>query len=291
MTGKVKPGATHNQSVLGRIRSLLPTLAPSEARVASFILDKPEAVIHMTVAEVAEAAQSAESTTVRCCRTLGFSGFQDLKISLARDTTSFTQYAYDNVEPGDAPGDVLMKVMGFSAQVIRDAASSIDPDVFEKAVEVIGGASEILIIGYGSSYVVARSAHDQFASIGLKVSVPDATNLKVLLSRTITTDACALVISHTGATRDSIRCAGILRERGVPTVAITSFPRSRLTERVDHSLVASGRELSFRFEALSGRLAHLAVVDALYLALARANPERARAALDIYFEMDSSWRL
>ena len=93
------------------------------------------------------------------------------------------------------------------------------------------------------------------------------------------------------ATRDTIRCAEALTSRDVPTVAITSFPRTRLTERVDHALVASGRELSFRFESLSGRLGHLAVVDALYLALARANPERSRDALDVYFEVDSSWRL
>ncbi len=64
-----------------------------------------------------------------------------------------------------------------------------------------------------------------------------------------------------------------------------------MAERVDIPLVASGRELSFRFEALSGRLVHLAVVDALYLALALADPERARAALDIYYQVDSSWRL
>ncbi|WP_085368717.1 MurR/RpiR family transcriptional regulator [Leifsonia sp. NCR5] len=279
------------QSILARIRSLLPTLSPSEARVALFILEHPDEVIHMTVGEVAERAGSGESTTVRCCRTLGFSGFQDLKISLARETTSLTHFVYDQVDPSDAPGDVLVKVMSFSAQVISDASSSIDPLVFEEAVSVIGKASEVLIIGYGASYQVARSAHDQFASIGIKVSAPLEFNLKYLESRTIAEDACCLVISHTGATRESIRCLDAVRSRGVPTIAITSFPRSRLADRADYSLIASGRELSFRFEALSGRLTHLAVVDALYLALARADPDRARASLDIFHEVDASWQL
>ncbi|GGM81405.1 MurR/RpiR family transcriptional regulator [Dactylosporangium sucinum] len=292
MVKKAKDGFSGpGVSVLARIRSLLPTLAPSEARVAAFILEHADDVVHMTVAEVAEGAASAESSTVRCCRSLGFQGFQDLKISLARDTASLDQYAYDHVEPGDAPGDVLLKVMTFTAQVIRDAAGSIDPVTFEEAVAKINAADEILAIGFGASYLVARSVHDQFASIGLRVRAPDASNLKYLMSRTAPPGTCGLLISHTGATRDLIRCAEALRSRGVPTVAITSFPRSRLADRVDHALVASGRELAFRFESLSGRLAHLAVVDALYLALARASPERARASLDIYYDMESSWRI
>ncbi len=284
-------GPFSHGSVLGRIRSRLPTLAPSEARVAEFVLEHASEVIHMTVGEVAERAGSAESTTVRTCRTLGFSGFQDLKISLARETTPLTNYVYDNVTPTDAPGDVLMKVMGFSAEVIRDAASSIDPAAFEEAVRLLGGASEIIMIGYGASLNVARSARDQFSSIGLRASAPEETNLKYLRCRTAPATACALLVSHTGATRDTIRCAEALAARDIPTIALTSFPRTRLTERVDVALVASGRELSFRFESLSGRLAHLAVVDALYLALARADPDRAREALDVYYEVDSSWRL
>lgn len=278
-------------SAIGRIRSRLPSLSPSEARVAEFVLAHPAEVIHMTVAEVAEGAGSAESSTVRACHRLGFNGFQDLKIQLARDTTSLSHYAYDNVEPSDAPGDVLVKVMGFSAQVIQDAASSIDADTFEETVAMMAGASEILIIGYGASLTVAHSARDQLTSIGLKVNVPDDTNHKYLASRMASPDSCALLISHTGATRDTIRCAEALRDRGVPTAALTSFPQSRLTSVVDRSLVAGGRAMSFRFEALSGRLVHLAVIDALYLALARGNPAQAREALDIYFETDSSWRL
>lgn len=290
MTDAVE-GTAPGPSVLARIRSLLPTLSPSEARVATLIIENPDDVIHMTVGEVAERAEAAESTTVRCCRTLGFKGFQDLKISLARETTSLSQYVYDQVDPGDAPGDVLMKVMGFSAQVIRDASSGIDPQTFEDAVAILNEASQIVLIGFGASYLVARSARDQFASIGLSATAPEDSNLKTLRSRLIAPDACGLIISHTGATRGSIRCADAMRARGATTIALTSFPRSRLAERVDYPLIASGRGLSFRFEALSGRLAHLAVVDALYLALARTNPERAREALDIYFEADSSWRL
>lgn len=278
-------------SALARIRSRQAALSPSERRVADFVLANPSAVIHMTVAEVAEQAGSAESSTVRACHRMGFSGFQDLKISLARDTTPLTHYAYDQVDPGDAPGDVLVKVLGFSAQVIQDAASSIDAQVFDQAVDAIASASELLIIGFGMSLTVARSARDQFTSIGLKVNVPEDANHKYLASRLATPDMCAVLISHTGATRDTIRCAEALKARGVPTVALTSFPHSRLTAVTDLALVASGRELSFRFEALSGRLVHLAVIDALYLALARSDPERARAALDVYYEVDSAWRL
>lgn len=278
-------------SALGRIRSRLPSLSPSERRVAEFVLAHPAETIQMSVAEVAERSGSAESTAVRFCRRVGFTGFQDLKIQLARDTSSLSQYAYDDVDPTDAPGDVLLKVMGFSSRVIQDAASSIDADVFDDTVAMMSAASEILIIAFGTSQGVALSARDQLTSIGLKVTVPEDANHKHLAARLASPDSCALLISHTGATRDTIRCAEALRSRGVPTAALTSTPQSRLTTVVDRALVAGGHPMSFRFEALSGRLVHLAVVDALYLALALRDPARARAALDIYFESEAAWRL
>jgi DNA-binding MurR/RpiR family transcriptional regulator len=47
---------------------------------------------------------------------------------------------------------------------------------------------------------------------------------------------------------------------------------------VDAALVAGSRETAFRIEAMSSRLAHTAVLDALCVSLALARPDRARPA-------------
>ena len=90
-------------------------------------------------------------------------------------------------------------------------------------------------------------------------------------------DAC-LAISHTGQTRETLATVTAARAAGATTVAVTSFSRSPLTKIVDAALVAGSRETAFRIEAMSSRLAHAAVLDALRVSLALARPDRARPA-------------
>jgi DNA-binding MurR/RpiR family transcriptional regulator len=51
-------------------------------------------------------------------------------------------------------------------------------------------------------------------------------------------------------------------------IAVSSFPRSPLAEAADITLVAATRETSYRVEALASRIAHLVVLDALWVAIA-----------------------
>ena len=72
----------HRSLVLERIRSRHGSLIPSEARVAERILADPEAVMYQSVTQLAGSAETSLSTVVRFCRSIGLSGFQDLKLAL-----------------------------------------------------------------------------------------------------------------------------------------------------------------------------------------------------------------
>jgi DNA-binding MurR/RpiR family transcriptional regulator len=51
-----------------RIRAAQPSPKPAEARVAEFVLERPESVIYSPVSEVAEAAQTSTATVVTCAQ-------------------------------------------------------------------------------------------------------------------------------------------------------------------------------------------------------------------------------
>jgi DNA-binding MurR/RpiR family transcriptional regulator len=278
-------------SVLGRIRARLPTLAPSNAKVAEAILRDPEGTIHITVSELAERAGTAESTAIRCCVMLGFSGFQDLKLNLARETLPRRGDTMNELTTSDKPGDVLVKVMNFEAGLLADAASSVDAAAFSKAVEALSGARSILVLGFAESYKVAVDAQDRFCSIGLSAFAPNDSNLKFVRTLGLKPGDCCLIISHSGATKDIIKCAEIARERGATTIALTSSPRSSVARRVDHVLVAGGRELMFMSDSIAGRLVHLAIIDALYMSLLISHPERSAEFLRFYEDVGATWQL
>jgi RpiR family carbohydrate utilization transcriptional regulator len=60
---------------------------------------------------------------------------------------------------------------------------------------------------------------------------------------------------------------------------------------VDHVIVAGAREVAFHLEAVGSRLAHMAVLDALLVAVALRNSGRATTAMNLYADALSDHRL
>jgi RpiR family transcriptional regulator, carbohydrate utilization regulator len=68
--------------------------------VADVTLARPELAIYASVNEVAAAAGVSEATVMRLCRLLGFRGFQDFKIALARELVTPLQRLHEEVRRG-----------------------------------------------------------------------------------------------------------------------------------------------------------------------------------------------
>ena len=62
-----------------RIRFLIPTLPRAEKAIAEALLDNPEAITVMTLAELAKESGSSEASIIRFCRRLGFRGYTEMK--------------------------------------------------------------------------------------------------------------------------------------------------------------------------------------------------------------------
>jgi RpiR family carbohydrate utilization transcriptional regulator len=276
--------------VLAQVRTLLPSLQPSDARVAQLLLDEPDAVVYRSVSEVAEAAETSTATVVRCAQKLGFRGFHDLKLALAQERATFE--ATDSDEHAADPRlEELVQVTSAGAQTLRDAPALVDPAAFDAAVSALDAAGRVLFVGVGTSAPLIQDAAYRFSVIGIGAeAVTDVHVQHFHASRLEPTDVC-VAVSHTGSTRETLDAVGAAKAAGATTVAITSFARSPLSELVDHLIVAGTREVSFRLEAMASRLAHLALLDALLVAVAARDEARTQAALDAYTDMLGEHRL
>lgn len=269
-------------SVAARVRALLPSLVPSEVRVAQLFLDDPRGVIHLSVTEVAAAAGSSASTVVRCCQRLGYPGFQDLKLALAQESVPPLQRLQGDIAEGDGPAEVLAKVFAAGADALREAASTVDPDAFAQAVAALAAAHRVLFVGVGSSAPPAQDAAYRFLTIGLRTEAPADVHVQHVSARLLGPDDVCVAVSHTGSTRETLATAAAAATAGATVITVTSFLRSPLTDVARISLVAGSRETSFRVEAMASRIAHLTVLDALFVAVAMRDPARATAAQRAY---------
>ena len=69
-----------NINCLATVQSLLPSLRGVELKIAQYILQSPQDVLKQSIAKLALQIGSAESSTIRFCRKLGYSGFAAFKI-------------------------------------------------------------------------------------------------------------------------------------------------------------------------------------------------------------------
>lgn len=240
------------------------------------ILEGPDAVIHQSVSEVAQAADTSTATVVRCAQKLGYRGFHDLKLALAREQEPLADPC---VRAGTS---LLYQVCEAGAQTIRDAAALVDPVEFDIVVDAIAGAGRALFVGVGTSSPLAQDAAYRFTTIGVPAEAPADAHVQHVKASLVSSGDVCVAVSHTGSTREILTTVNAARAAGATTVAITSFARSPLTESVDHVILAGTRELSFGLEAMASRLAHLALLDALLVAVANLDPDRAQRTLRLY---------
>lgn len=252
------------------IRRRLGDLSPVEARVAQTLLDQgAHHLIYQSASEIAALSGAALSSVVRTCQNLGFKGFQDLKLSLAREGHPVTtEEIHGDVHPGDAPPRVLAKLRDSAREAVDLGVGHVDPKQFGRAVAAIGGARRILCLGVGTSSPLAQDIAYRLLWIGVDADAPLDAHVQHVRATLLGPEDAALVVSHTGSTRETVSQARAAAESGATVIAVTSFPRSPLVELAEIVLVAATQETTYRVEALASRIAHLVVLDALWLATA-----------------------
>lgn len=286
---QTQPPATGK--IVSLIRGTLPILVPSEVRVAELVLTAPSEVIHLTVTELAKAANTSTSTVMRFCQRLGFKGYQDFKIALARDDIPLMRALPVDIDDEDAPARILAKVVVAGADAVARAATSIDEATFTRAVEVLDAASRILVVGVGRSAPISQDVAFRFLTIGLRTEAPLDVHVQHMTATSLGEHDVCLVIDHTGRTRETLMTATAAATAGAVVIAVTSFFHSSLIDVADIALVSGTKTVAFRLESMTSRLAHLSVLDALGIALAVGNRERAETAQRPYNALNLEHRL
>jgi RpiR family transcriptional regulator, carbohydrate utilization regulator len=89
----------------------------------------------------------------------------------------------------------------------------------------------------------------------------------------------AFGISCSGATRETVQCLEVARGKGATTVCLTNAMKSPITAYSKYSLYATPSEIKYFQAPLASRVTQLAVIDALFVALALKHKDRTAGRL------------
>ncbi|NJN92573.1 MAG: MurR/RpiR family transcriptional regulator [Anaerolineales bacterium] len=262
--------ADHSSNIwinsLTRIRAKLPALAAAEARVANWVMQQPEKVMALSMAQVAQTCGVSDTTVLRFCRNTGFQGYIDLKLSIARDLTSPTQVILNDITEDDPPAVVARKVFMSNIQALYDTLEILDEQALIQAIALLQNARHILIVGVGTSAPVVQSMYNMLMRLDLNCKAQTDSYLQLMEVALLGPGDVVVGISQSGSSKDPVYTLKQAQANSASTICITGNAQSPITQYADVTLLSVAREA--RIEGIASRLAQMSIADALYVTVA-----------------------
>ncbi len=258
--------------MLATISKSLPGLSPSEQRVGRWILNHPKEAASATLARLARECRTSEPTVVRFCRSVGLGGFRELAIRLTEALSNPASYVHRDVSADDSTSDAVFKVMDASIQSLIDMRTQLSSMPVDEAVGAMKNARQIAFAGLGASGHVATDACHKFFRLGIPCTSLCDTPMILQFAAIAEPSDVLVLLSHTGRWNDFTVAAKIARERGATVIALTN-PDSDVAAEASLLFPCQVIEDTSVYTPMSSRLAQLALLDAIHVALALARGE------------------
>lgn len=246
------------------IRGLLPSLAPTEARVATALIDDVPGAVGWSVAELATVSSTSPATVVRACQRFGFTGWGQLRQELVRELAAPVGPAPG---PGE-PGAVIEHTMRGAISQIESAMAMLDAREFERAVGALVAARRVVTATSSDLAMLGQYAAFRFATIGRAVESPLDPITQRLVAGTLGADDVLLAVGHSGTNELTLRVARAAADAGATVVAVTAFAQGPLADLAAiHLCVGVADAEQQLLEASRVRVAQLLAIDALQTAV------------------------
>lgn len=257
-----------NKPCLSTIRAEYTNLTNREQLLADYILQNYEKVVTMTTAELAKNAGTVKSVVIRLCQSLGFAGYTEFKLLLSRELARNEQFGFTPyICKDDHPADILKKIFSANIKTLHDTLAGLDMDVYHAAVAALDRAENIYVYGVGTSTGIAADFHYRLIEIGRNAFYyTDVVSMRIS-TLNIQKNDVVLGISNSGRTASTVDVLRRAKERGAQTICVTSYPNSEIVAYSDHPLVVTTDEIQYPVEAISGRIAHISVLDSIAVSL------------------------
>jgi transcriptional regulator, RpiR family len=250
-----------NKTLL-KIKNEYDALGKAEKKIADVLQNNDKSVPSMFIGDFAKLCDCSVATVTRFSKKLGFNGFPQLKIALAREK-DFSPVG-ENITTEDTAAEVFAKICNDIYSSLERTKKSINIDELQKCCETIISADKIFIFGLGNSASVAQDAAHKLFRLGKDSTAYTDNHMQAIAATHTGKSTLVIGVSHSGKSKDIVDALKLSRENGATTVAITSLGNHPLKKVSDIVLNTVSEETNYRILGLSSRIAQLAIIDAIY---------------------------
>ncbi len=250
------------------IKQFLPNLAPSERKIADFLLSQPSQAVELKITQLAKESQTSPAAIIRLANRLGYSGYSELRMNIAKEVFSSEDIAQESsisqIKVGDSAVDVINGIVNMTSSTINGIPQVLDAEILHQAVKTIIEAKYIVLSGIGASGIVATDFQQKLARLGLYALYTLDIDMQVVQACSLTRMDVLVAFSYSGESDKVIKVAKEAKKNSAKVIAITRIGGNSLSRIADYTIQIPNNESVFREGATVSRISQLLVVDIIY---------------------------
>lgn len=227
----------------------------AEKKVADFVLKNATEVIDQTVSELAKASGVSDATVVRMCHHLGYKGYYQFRLMLAKDI--------GREETEETEANAVSRIFQEYANDITSIGENMDHETVSACVNLIKSCHQVHIIAVGNTTPLSLYMGFRLGRIGVNCTYAIAPEYFLNCINLGNKDDIILAISQSGSSRQIIQGIELGKEKGMKSIAITAYKSSPVAELADYVLVSNGSKEAHGIYKNYAHLKETAIIDAL----------------------------
>ena len=247
------------REVIDVIKEKYEEIFQAEKKVADYILKHPRLVVDYNVSELAKESGVSDATVVRMCNHIGYIGYHQLRIQLARD---MGRKQYENLKY-EKNKNVVEKVFQSYAKKMIEIGKSNGEDIMQECVNLLKTCKVAHLLAVGNTAPLAQYMGFRLGRLGIKCTYNVAPEYFLNHVNLADEGDILIAITQSGTSKAIVRGMELGREKGLKSIAITAFENSPVSHLADFVLLSTSREEAFTYYKGYAHLNETAVVDAL----------------------------
>ena len=249
---------------------LCDSMTPLESEIASYILNNKNVVTKLKIQELADILFISKSAIHRFVKKIGFNGFNDLKVSIAKENADLLENnSYINVnypfQAKDNPRQIAFKLLELYEKAIKDTFEYVDLDQIKAVSQLIDSADVIDVYTHAHNSNIAENFQDKMLTIGRSVNCPSSFYNQRLTVLASDQKHVAIILSYSGKATFILPIVKKLYEKGVKVIQIGKAGSNYYSKYITYYLPISDSENNRdRMSQFSSHIAMQYIMDVLY---------------------------
>ena len=249
-----------DKPVLEVIKDNYGKIFSAEKKVADFVLEHPQEAVDANVSELAKASGVSDATVVRMCHHLGYKGYYQFRLMLAKDVGRDEGEEIEELQNTPNP---VMKIFQKYVNSLTAIAECIDEEDMRSCVNLIKECRQAHVLAVGNTMPLALYMGFRLGRLGVKCTYGISPEYFLNHVNLADKEDIIIAISQSGSSRQIIQGMELAREKGLKMMAITGYRQSPVSELADYVLISNGRKESFDYYKNYAHLKETALIDAL----------------------------